>query len=394
MSDRKDDMSYQTGDYLKAELSRAELIWTDFIRDYQALARQSWEAMASQLQRRPGRDDFISAVFPPDTTSSVTLEHALSGLKSYAEWIQGAATSVTEPCADWSQQLEQLFGSGREPFSQAASGNDSVPAEVVQGVSSQWQAWATSLQNNLASMGPAPSPFFAFGADDEQQADQQQLRAAVNEQLEAANRYQRLMQGSNERALEKMRARLAPPDEPVAQIESIKALYDVWVECAEEAYAEIALSDEFRETYAKMVNTQMRVRYLQQARTEKLCRQMGMPTRSDMDNLGEQLHAFRRETRSASATVPPGQADEISRLRREVADLRTLIAGRDAAATLSKKRAAVPAAAVKSAKTSVAMKIVTKVDARSSKSFLVRKKASPSMRSGTAASPVGSSNKK
>lgn len=138
------------------------------------------------------------------------------------------------------------------------------------------------------------------------------MLAAVTEHLEAASRYQRLIQASNERAIEKMRARLAPPAEQANQIESLKMLYDVWVECAEEAHAEIALSDEFREAYAALVNTQMRVRHLQQAQTEKLCQQLGIPTRSDVDNLGERLHAFRREMRGSSAAAPNAQADEIS----------------------------------------------------------------------------------
>lgn len=372
MSDRKDDMNYQAADFLKADFLKA-----DFVKDYQALAQKSWEAMVGQLQKPPRTDDFINSVFPADSTASVTLEHALSGLKSYAEWMQGAATSVGAPGTDWAQQLEQLFGKAHQPFASAFTGVDPGMAAGAQDFSGKWQAWLQSLQNNHASTAHGAGPFAPFAADQEQQAEQRRLMAAINAHIEAANRYQQLIRRSNENAIEKMRARLAPLAAPPAQIESLKMLYDVWVECAEEAHAEIALSDEFREAYAGMVNTQMRVRHLQQAQTEKVCQQMGIPTRSDVDSLGERLHAFRREMRGGSAAAPHSQADEISQLRREVAELRKLIAGSDDRASASKKRATAPAGRSTLSQTPAVKKATSRAAAKASKSTQAEKKTNP-----------------
>lgn len=394
MSDRKDKMNNPTADFLKADFSN-----NAFIKDYQVLAQQSWEAMVSQLQKPPRKDDFINTVFPADSTASVTLEHALSGLKSYAEWMQGAATSVSSSGTDWSQQLEQFFGKGRQPFAAAFTGLSPDPGSTASAPAfpQQWLAWLQSLQNNAGATAPAAPPFASFSADPEQLAEQQRLLAAITEHLEAANRYQRLIQRSNEKAIEKMRARLAPLAEPTARIESLKMLYDVWVECAEEAHAEIALSDEFCQAYAAMVNTQMRVRHLQQAQTEKFCQQMGMPTRSDVDNLGERLHALRRELRGGAAASPHAHANEVTQLRQEVAELRALITGREAAVPVVKQsgvsaqRAAKPA---KPARPAAVKKAASKVSSRTLKVAVAVKKASPLKLSSKATGAAGSRRKK
>jgi len=119
--------------------------------------------------------------------------------------------------------------------------------------------------------------------------------------------------------------------EPGRQIDSLKGLYDLWVDASEEAYAEIALSEEFREVYGEMVNTQMRVRQLQQQQTEQLCQQLGVPTRSEVSSLGERLQALRREFRASRAGASADHADEIMALRRELAALKRQLANGPAA---------------------------------------------------------------
>src|SRR3546814_16203183 len=54
--------------------------------------------------------------------------------------------------------------------------------------------------------------------------------------------------------------KLAEREEPGRQIQSARALFDLWVDAAEDAYAKIALSHEFREVYGKLVDAQMRLR--------------------------------------------------------------------------------------------------------------------------------------
>lgn len=312
----------------------------DFIRDYQALAQQSWDAWTRQLQQQqtPAANPFFTPPAAP-VSGNDTLERTLSGLKGYFDWMQAAAAGGAAPqSGDWRQQLQQMFGGASQPFAQAFGGIDSAGAE---GFTRQWQSWMQAAQHSgFGDLPGAHGPTPAFGQNREQQMQQQVMAAAVLESLQASARYQTLIQRANAQGMQRLQDKLAQHAEPGRQIDSLKALYDLWVDAAEEAYAEIALSDEFREAYGEMVNTQMRVRQMQQQQTEQMCQQLGVPTRSEVSSLGERLQALRREFRASQTSSSEGHADEIMALRRELAALKRQVAGGTAPASATRKVAA------------------------------------------------------
>jgi class III poly(R)-hydroxyalkanoic acid synthase PhaE subunit len=313
----------------------------DFIRDYQALAQQSWDAWTRQLQQQqPQANPFFTPPVAP-VSGSDTMERTLAGLKGYFDLMQGAvATGNVSGTGDWRQQLQQMFGGASQPFSQAFTGIDSAGAE---GFARQWQSLMQAAQQggfgNLPG-GDGTTP--AFGLNREQQMQQQDFATAMMASLQAAARYQSLIQRANAQGVERMQDKLTQHAEPGRQIDSLKALYDLWVDCAEEAYAEIALSDEFRDVYGDMVNSQMRVRDLQQQKTEQLCKELGVPTRSEVSSLGERLQQLRRELRSNASKTDDVQAREIQELRRELNAIKRQFGTVPAASPSARKSPAKP----------------------------------------------------
>ncbi|MEO8808866.1 MAG: poly(R)-hydroxyalkanoic acid synthase subunit PhaE [Rhodanobacter sp.] len=330
----------------------------DFIRNYQTLTQQSWDAWTRQLQQQPAvaANPFFAAPTLP-ASGSETLERTLAGLKGYFDWLQGAAASgaAGQP-VDWRQQLQQMFTGTSQPFAQAFGGIESAGAE---GFARQWQSWMQVAQQGgwgdlPGTQGPTP----AFGQDREQQMKQQAMAAAVLASMQASARYQALIQRSNGQAMQRLQDKLAERAEPGRQVDSLKALYDLWVDAAEEAYAEIALTDEFREVYGEMVNTQMRARQMQQQQTEQICQQLGMPTHSEVSSLGERLQGLRREVRASHAAKAAGHAEELGALRREVAALKRQISSGSAGSSAVKK------AAPAKRKTSAVKKSASKTSAK------------------------------
>lgn len=317
---------------------------SDFMKDYQALAQQSWDAWTRQFQQAPATNPFAPPV--ASEAGNDTLERTLAGLKGYFDWMQTAVAGSggTRPVGDWRQQLQEMFGSVTQPFAQAFGSIDSAGTESF---ARQWQSWWQAAQHS--SLGDLPGmrdPTPAFGLNREQQMKQQALVAALLASIQASARYQELIQRANLQGMQRLQDKLAEHAEPGAQIDSIKALYDLWVDASEEAYADIALSDEFRDAYGEMVNTQMRARQLQQEQTEQLCRELGVPTRSEVSSLGERLQALRREFRAGHAGTPGDHADDIAALRREVAALkRQLTRPAAAAAKPAVKKTARPKSA-------------------------------------------------
>ncbi|MGN6656339.1 MAG: poly(R)-hydroxyalkanoic acid synthase subunit PhaE [Rhodanobacter sp.] len=310
----------------------------DFIRDYQALAQQSWDAWTRQFQQPPAANPFAPP--PAPAAGNDTLERTLAGLKGYFDWMQAAASGgAAQPATDWRQQLQQMFGGASQPFAQAFGSIDSTGAE---GFMRQWQSWMQAARHGgFGDLPGAHGPTPAFGLNREQQMQQQALATAWLESVQATARYQELIQRANTQGMQRLQQKLL---EPGRQVDSLKALYDLWVDASEEAYAEIALSDEFRDVYGEMVNTQMRARQLQQQQTEQICQQLGVPTRSEVSSLGERLQALRREFRASQAGASTDHADEIMALRREVAALKRQSAELPAQGPAKKKLAAKPAA--------------------------------------------------
>jgi class III poly(R)-hydroxyalkanoic acid synthase PhaE subunit len=149
-----------------------------------------------------------------------------------------------------------------------------------------------------------------FGPTREAQERQQKLARALVEQAEAERAYQVLLLKASQLALAKFEGKLAERDAPGRQVRSARELYDLWIDAAEEGYAEVAMSPEFRVAYAKMVNAQMKTRQAIQREVELLSGQFGMPTRSEIDaahrriaDLGRRLAAIEERVAGDGVSV-------------------------------------------------------------------------------------------
>jgi class III poly(R)-hydroxyalkanoic acid synthase PhaE subunit len=360
---------------------------SDFIRQSQAMAEQSWSQWMRYLQQAAGQPASPLAGFgmpgmagmagmpgmaAPGAPMGDMLERSLAGIAPYLEWMQRAASAqATVPGTDWQAAMKELFGAAGQPFTQAFGGIDSTAA---QGFVQQWQAWLEAAGQAGMTDWLTPPHLPGFGLHREHHAKQQSLMAAMMESAAQQRRYQALILKANTQGLERLQDKLADHVEPGRQLDSLKALYDLWVDAAEEAYAEIALSDEFREVYGAMVNAQMLERQLMQQQLEELCRQLGLPTRSEVDSLGRRLQEVRREQRAAGRG---GADEEFSALRAELAALKKQLAGAGISArSAAPEIAARPTAGAKSPAPKAAATIATAKKATPTAATATRKRSS------------------
>jgi polyhydroxyalkanoate synthesis regulator phasin len=292
---------------------------SDFLKDYQAMAQQSWDAWTRYLQQQKTASltPWSSSAFGSTGGNDDLIARSMAAFKGYSDWLQGAASSgLGQGPADWQQSLQQLFSSlGGQPFAHAFANIDS---EAAQSFAQMWQSWMQSNPPAFAGKFDVEH-LAAFGYTRERQRLQQALATAMQNYAEWAGKYQSLIQRANTEGFERLQTKLSAFTDSSKQVESLKALYDLWVDAAEEAYAQIALSEEFRQAYGEMVNAQGRVRQLQQQQLDALCRDMGLPTRSEVTALGKRMHELRREVRQGHA---PQNNDEVAALRAEVAALK------------------------------------------------------------------------
>ncbi|MCB1922687.1 MAG: class III poly(R)-hydroxyalkanoic acid synthase subunit PhaE [Gammaproteobacteria bacterium] len=131
-------------------------------------------------------------------------------------------------------------------------------------------------------------------------------------------------------SLDAVQKRLKALHEKGEKIQSLRALYDMWVDASEDAYAKFAMSDEYQVVYGDLVNALMQVRRDMNELAEQQYRLFNIPTRSEIDTMQHRQQESRRETRM---------------LRREIAELRAQLDRQASAGSATAKGAAEKAAA-------------------------------------------------
>jgi len=178
----------------------------------------------------------------------------------------------------------------KNPIVDALRGISSEGAKGFEDMYREWVKLAKPLEADARSYMTMP----AFGMNRESTERQQALMQGFAEYQEQNNRYNALMFKASRLGLDKFESKLAERSEPGREITSMRGLYDVYVDAAEEGYAEVALSEEFREVYGSMVNAQMRVRQMVQGEVERSTAAVGIPGRTELDSVHKRVHDLRR----------------------------------------------------------------------------------------------------
>jgi hypothetical protein len=107
-------------------------------------------------------------------------------------------------------------------------------------------------------------------------------------------------------AAQRFIARLgAAPAVPATPEQALK-LYELWVNCAEEAYAATVHREDFSRLQAELTNTSAALLAEQRRQAESLVRTFGLPTRSEIDALYAQVKDLRQQLadRDAAQAAP------------------------------------------------------------------------------------------
>jgi class III poly(R)-hydroxyalkanoic acid synthase PhaE subunit len=192
----------------------------------------------------------------------------------------------------------------------------------------QWTEGAKPFLDAWRREGKSILGMPAFGSGREQQERLQRLMQAQLDFQQREGAYNALMMKALQRAYGVFQDKLAEREEPGRQLTSARALFDLWIDAAEEAYAQVALSPEFREVYGAYANAQMRLRNGMQREVEQACAAIGMPTRTEVDaahrKIAELERVLRRmrdagegtgnaahpESRAATASTKPAAASK------------------------------------------------------------------------------------
>lgn len=347
-----------------------------------------WSSLARQAGAGPVAGDINDAVerFASQGGPWLGMMQKLAGQFGGT---QGSAADIAK---GWQSMVESL---GANPL------NDMLKHLPGGGANdfSRWMADAGPMLGLLNQQMPDWTQQPAFGFAREHQERWQRLGLAMRDSQAAQQAYDKLMLDALRDAFPIFEQKLAEHSEPGRQLDSARALFDLWIDAAEEAYAAMALSDPFRHAYAKMVNAQMRLRQALQGELALACRAVGMPTRVEVDAGHQRLHALEREVRRLRRELAGAGSAATAGSKAKASTSGTgggTAGGKSTARTAATKKSTAkkagsrkPASAKPAARSAAARKSGTKVAKKKSAPTKTAARPSPAKKVSAKATPAG-----
>lgn len=313
--------------------------------DFESLARQYWSAWGESM--RHGAMGATPAPPPPAGNWQQAVDWWSQLLPRTPSPANDAVARFNQQARDWYGQMQQVAAqfAGRDnsasEVSQAwrqalgASGANPFP-EMFKAMSGKgvhglddWIGQAQPFLDQVQQQAERWLHLPAFGEHREQQERLQGLVQANLDYQKHSGEFNALMGSCAQRAFAVFEEKLEQRAAPGQQVSSARGLFDLWVDAAEQAYAESALSEEFRHRYGALTNAQMRLRAAVQVEIEQIGTRFGMPTRTEVDSAHRKIAELERALRRASAAALRPQA------ARQAAPTRTATNAGDGAAPAS-----------------------------------------------------------
>ncbi|MFT3762228.1 MAG: class III poly(R)-hydroxyalkanoic acid synthase subunit PhaE [Pseudoxanthomonas sp.] len=374
--------------------------------DFESLARQYWNVWGQAMRNGAGGSaapDWNQAVQwwsqllsqgrrgPVDDLVGRFQQQAgdwYGRMQQVAAQFAGVDNSAAEIGKAWREALG-ANAEAANPFAEIFGAMQGWGGQGIDGWFRQAEPYLQALQKFVGEQRLPQMP--AFGPAREHQERWQALAQAMDDYRQRNGEYAALLMKIGEKAFAAFEARLDERDAPGRQIGSARALFDLWIDAAEEAYAAEALSPAFREAIGALSNAQMRLRAAVQKEIEQLGGLFGMPSRTEVDSAHRKIVELQRELRRMAKARPEARRPAAAATEPAAAKVaeppatpakKTAVAGKarpavaaKAAAKPKTKRTAKPKPAAKAAGKTAPAKKATRQAAKKKPAVAVKKTA-------------------
>ena len=179
-------------------------------------------------------------------------------------------------------------GRGRNAATSAAPPQDRLESQRARFIDRFLDLYRRAGVIDAATDLPWPGPWRLT------QASHEQLVAATARYQRAAQKFGSLLAAVAADAFDRLVAATADQDESLPAVTSLRGLHALWVDCGEQAYATAAHGGEFAAALAELLAATVELQSARQRLTEEWSQAFGMPTRTEVDAIGERLHALQR----------------------------------------------------------------------------------------------------
>lgn len=247
-----------------------------------------------------------------------------------------AAAAARDGENDWVAVMNRQL----DALKAAVGGAGAAAGQGPQSPAAFWQLPADTWERTLSSLSAMPGDMFrafkletgmpaadrfpsvpGLGYTKEMQDQLQHCARLWAEYQKQLVEYQALLSAAGVHAVEKLRERILRLGAEQKKITSLRQIYDLWVDCNEDAYAELVYSKEYSEQYGRMVNALMAFKRHAQMLVDEGLGALNMPTQRAMETMQQRQQEIRRDLRAAEARQQ-ADADALQALKRELEALK------------------------------------------------------------------------
>jgi len=218
------------------------------------------------------------------------------------------------PAADmdaWRKQLDKALTDAT-----SASTGEKPPVPGIAALLALWDrprmAWQQASESILGA-GPNPTvggkapleqyqeilermlQFPGLGLGREWQAEAQESARLWLEHQRALEEYEAEFRHIALDSLTRLQQFVSTEQPAGKDVDSLRGLYDLWIDCGEAAYAERTATQDYAEKFARLVNSLLAFKKHQQKLFDRLARALNLPTSGDIDAMHHSLHDLRQE---------------------------------------------------------------------------------------------------
>jgi class III poly(R)-hydroxyalkanoic acid synthase PhaE subunit len=234
------------------------------------------------------------------------------------------ATASGDAVAQWQDQMQQALAGLKKNFSEPNPNTH----EFMRQVMAFWELPLDTWQRTASSMSVLPNDFLQnlkAGKLEHMQditgrmneflsapgvgytrERQEQLQTQAKLLLDYQNAYQDYAAGYAKiglQSVERLEAVLKAQSKDNKSVTGMRELYDLWVDCCEDAYGEHVSTDEYAELHGRLVNRLMALKQHSREMIDQLLDAIGIPTRRETNTLHRRLQEVRREGKAMRAEL-------------------------------------------------------------------------------------------
>jgi class III poly(R)-hydroxyalkanoic acid synthase PhaE subunit len=227
----------------------------------------------------------------------------------------------------WQSALNGQFESIKSIFEQSHTLQDTIPTIPFMEI---------DLQNDylkvieLLTSSDKYTSIPGMGSNRESLEQMQEGMRLTKEYQLVSHEFNGLMNKVGVEALEVMRLMIIEMHERDEEINSLRQIYNLWVDCNEKAYAEYVYTDDYSELYGRLSNALMEVKQHYGKVIDQMLARLNLPTKKGTNSMLKRLQEMKR-AQMRSAVKIKSMENEIQALRKLIED------GIKASSTVSKK---------------------------------------------------------